>query len=154
MTIRRYACVFPLLLSIGAISICKGQTDNSGQKTAIEIQKSYIDANVPDKPQFESFATRDLEKYFYGTYGLVTVKWEFLRETATQSGAAYPKFYLWTKIYKDSKLINEGATRLAAIEKIRFEITDFVSIAEIKNNTVDIYSIFPSLVCEKIKSKL
>jgi hypothetical protein len=135
---------------------CQGQTkkDSLEQKMFQEIQKSHIDGNVPDQSQFDSLLKRDLEKYFSATFGKVDVKWEFLRDGATQSGVAYPKYYIWTKIYKVDTLISEGAARVAAIEKTNFNVTDFVGVKEIKNNSIDIYTIFPSLVCEKIKSRL
>lgn len=50
-----------------------------------------------------------------------------------------------------------GAIRVAAIEKTRFDETDYVDIKEIKSNSSnskDIYDIFPRPVGEKIKSKL
>lgn len=119
-----------------------------------EIHKSHIDANIPDKNQFDSLLKRDLEVYFSPVYGQVTVNWEFLREGPTQTGVAYPKYYLWVKISKAEKLLDEGAVRMAAIEKTEFEIINYVSIAEIKNKSRDIYLIFPRPVCEKIESRL
>ncbi|HAH23074.1 MAG TPA: hypothetical protein DCL77_04810, partial [Prolixibacteraceae bacterium] len=105
---------------------CNGQYSQSSseQKTLIDIQKSHIDDNVANQAQFDSLMKRDLEKYFSATFGPVSVKWEFLRNGATQSGVAYPKYYLWTKIYNGDKLLNEGAVRVAAIEKTGFGITD------------------------------
>jgi hypothetical protein len=67
---------------------------------------------------------------------------------------SYPKYYLWTKIYKGNKLAHEGASRVEAIDKTMFNVTDFVPVNEIKNSSTDIYSIFPRLVCEKIKTLL
>lgn len=146
--------MFFFLFTIIFLNDCKSQTiNNSEQKAISEIQNSYIDANVPNNNKFDAFLKRDLEKHFFGTYGEVTVKSEFLRDGPTQSGVAYPKYYLWIKIYKDDKLVNEGAVRVEAIEKKRFEITDFVNSEEIKNNSKDIKIVFPRQVCEKIKSR-
>jgi hypothetical protein len=100
--------------------------------------------------QFDSLLKRDLEKYFSTKSKQVVVKWEFLREGPTQIGVAYPKYYLWTKVYTDDKLFKEGAVRVAAIDRTRFDITDFVSIKEINSHSQDIYTIFPRAVCEKI----
>ena len=127
---------------------------NTQVKTLIEIQKYYIDTNVAEQSQFDILMKQDLEKYFSATFGKTTVKWEFLRNGATQSGVAYPKYYLWTKVYRGSKLLSEGAARVAAIDKTSFEVTDFVNIKDIRQKTVDIYSIFPKPVCEKILSYL
>jgi hypothetical protein len=146
---------FFLLLNISFISFCLAQSTNSAeQNAAIEIQKSHIDGNVPDDSHFNAYIKRDLEKYFLKKHGKTTVKWEFLRDGATQSGVSYPKYYLWIKIYKDNKLIDEGATRVAAIDKAKFDVTDYINIEEIKKNSQRIYSVFPVLVCERIKSKI
>jgi hypothetical protein len=91
-------------------------------------------------------------KYEKKTY----IKLEFLREGATQSGVAYPKFYLWVAVY-DSILKNElgqGAIRVAAIEKKHFQITDYLTKEEIIKIPDSIYQVFPKPVCEKIIAKL
>ncbi len=154
MQIRHYVlslCLSGMIL----INISQAQTTNpSDQKVLEGIQKSHIDGNVPKKTKFDTFLKRDLEKHFSSTYGKVSVKWEYLREAPTQSGVAYPKYYLWTKLYNGENMLTEGAVRVAAIEKINFEVTDFVSIEELKNKTKDIYTIFPVPVCEKILSRL
>lgn len=153
---RQYFYTTCFLFSTAFFNSCQGQTKkhNVEQQIFQDLKKSHIDENIPDQSQFDSLLKRDLEKYFSATFGKVEVKWEFLREGATQGGVAYPKYYIWTKIYKDDKLISEGAARVAAIERTNFDVRNFVSMNEIKNSTIDIYTIFPSLVCEKIKSRL
>ncbi|MCF2520882.1 hypothetical protein [Dyadobacter sp. CY351] len=131
-------------------SLEQSQKDSLEQKMFQDVQRSYLEANIPDEVQFDSLLKRDLEKYFSTKSKQVVVKWELLGEGPTQSGVAYPKYYLWTKIYKDGKLLKEGAVRVAAIEKTKFDITDFVSIKEINNHQQDIYTIFPGAVCKKI----
>jgi hypothetical protein len=146
---------FKYLFTIFFMSIfyncyAQNQQDSAQIRMIEDIQKSHVDANIPDQFQFDSLLKRDLEKYFSKKSKPVVVKWELLREVPTQSGVAYPKYYLWTKIYSDDKLSKEGAVRVAAVDKIRFDITDFVSIKEIKNHSQDIYTIFPSAVCDRI----
>lgn len=131
----------------------KSQSTHIEYKIASLIQNSHIDENVPDNKTFDSLLNRDLIFYFSHKYKDATVRSEFLRQGATQSGVAYPKFYLWVKIYQRHRLMNQGAVRVAAIGKKKLEITDFVSISEIKSNSKDIYNIFPAMVCEKIKSQ-
>jgi hypothetical protein len=148
----QYLFTISFIMSMTIKNDCLGQNqqDAGQQKIFQDIQESHLDANIPDQTQFDRLLRRDLEKYFLNKFGVVTVKWEFLREGPTQSGVAYPKYYLWTKIYADDKILEEGAVRVAAMEKTRFEITDFVNINKIKNNVKDLYSIFPKSVCEKI----
>ncbi|MDP9048107.1 MAG: hypothetical protein M3N14_08210 [Bacteroidota bacterium] len=141
-------------LTLVFLENCKSQSTHIEQKTTSALQKSYIEENVPDNKTFDGVLKRDLTSYFSPIYKDATVQSELLRQGATQSGVAYPKFYLWIKIYQHEKLVNQGAVRVAAIEKKKFEVTDFVSILEITNSSKDIYSIFPAMVCEKIKSHL
>lgn len=68
----------------------------------------------------------------------------------TQVGVALPKFYLWTKVFEDEKMIDQGAVRVAAFTKKGFEITSFHSISSIRNNPESILAVFPRQVCEKI----
>ena len=116
---RIYFNILTLGLTIIIFNIGNAQTtkDSINQKVIREIQQSYLDGNTPKKNEFDSLLKRDLEKYFTDIYGLVTVKWEFLRDGPTQSGVSYPKYYLWTKINKGEKLVTEGAIRVAAIDK-------------------------------------
>lgn len=52
--------------------------------------------------------------------------YELLRNGPTQSGVAYPKFYLWLRATNTEKTVIEGAVRVAAIEKKRFDVTNFI----------------------------
>jgi hypothetical protein len=98
---------------------------------------------------------RDLEEYFRKRVKApIKVTYELLRDGPTQTGIAYPKFYVWVKVTRGKKQIDEGAVRLAAIEKKYFDVTDFLSITEIKSNPEAIYKVFPRPVCDKIMAKL
>ncbi len=120
-----------------------------------QIAESHIDGNVPDKSDFDSFMHRDLEVYFKRVTGkLVDIQYEFLRNGPTQTGIAYPKFYLWVKIFENKSLLDQGAVRVAAIEKKRFEITDFIGKGKIEQNPDSIFMVFPRPVCEKINEKI
>ena len=147
---RKYLFNISFFMSFFYSCHAQNQQVTAQQEMIEDIQKSHLDANIPDQFKFDSLLKRDLEKYFSKKSKPVVVKWEFLREVPTQSGVAYPKYYLWTKIYSDDKLSKEGAVRVAAIDGTRFEITDFVSVKEIKNHSQDIYTIFPRTVCERI----
>ncbi len=118
-----------------------------------DIAQSHISGNSPDKSDFDHKLKRDLESYFSATMSnSVSIEFEYLREGATQSGVSYPKYYLWVTIFDDDKKKDDGAIRVAAIEKTRFEVTDFLSRGKINEN--NIYSVFPAPVCERIKEIL
>jgi hypothetical protein len=106
----------------------------SGQ-TMQDLQSAHIAANVPVGADFEAFLVRDLTAYFVGQ-GLPapTVTYELLRDGPTQSGVAYPKYYVWAKAVGSDGTVVEGAARTAAIERTRFEITDFVTRQAIMAN--------------------
>lgn len=128
---------------------------SQAQRIIDQVAGSHIEGNVPSKSDFDSFMRRDLASYFKSMTGkAVEIQYEFLRDGPTQTGVAYPKFYLWVKLFENNTIINQGAIRVAAIEKIRFEVTDFLGKDEITMNPEAIYSIFPRPVCDRIRDKM
>lgn len=126
----------------------------NGEEFKIEVQndKTLFYTSVPDMPIIEKSLNRDLEIYFKEKYKKeVRVQSEFLRKGATQSGIAFPKYYLWVKIYDGPQEIDRGAVRVANTDAYKFSVTDFVTRNEIMKDPNHIYSIFPAPVCEKIK---
>ena len=119
------------------------------------IQQSHIEANLPETfEEFQMILERDLKSYFSEKFGsAVIVKYDLLRRAATQSGVAYPKFYVWISIHNSEIIIDSGAVRVAAIEKVRIEVTDFVSQKEILKNPKSIESIFPRALCGNIRNR-
>ena len=91
------------------------------------IAESHIKGNVPPQSRFDRYLRRDLTAYFTRSTGKkVTVQYEFLREGPTQTGIAYPKYYLWVTVHTGTKLVDEGAARAAAIDRRRFEVTHYL----------------------------
>ena len=120
-----------------------------------EIQRSHIEANVPSPDAFDRLLTRDLEAYFKANTGkLIRVKHELLRDGPTQSGVAYPKFYLWVQASEGKRVAEQGAIRVAAVERKEFQVTDFLAEADIRANPAALNKVFPAAVSERIKSKL
>lgn len=119
------------------------------------IAELHIRANVPDQKNFDKFLKRDLERYFKDTKKkTVTVEYELLRKGPTQSGIAYPKFYAWVTIRDEGTVDDEGAVRVAAVEKNRFDVTDFVSKADIERSPMTVDRIFPKAVADTIRERL
>ena len=120
-----------------------------------DIQRSHIEANVPPAADFTHILQRDLDSHFTKTRGKTArVEYEMLRDGPTQSGVAYPKFYVWVRVYEGRSVVDRGAVRLAAIDRREFQVTDFVSERAIWADPQAIYQVFPAPVCEKINSKL
>ena len=119
------------------------------------ITQTHIDNDVPDEKDFDSFLKRDLAKYFKKTTGQdVVVEYELLRKEPTESGTSFPKFYAWIKIKEQAVIIEEGAVRISAVEKEKFEITHYLEQAEIERDEKRIYQIFPKPIADKIRAKI
>ena len=54
----------------------------------------------------------------------------------------------------DGSPVEEGAVRLAAMEKKRFGVYDYVSRDEIERDVAKLNQLFPAPVADKIKEKL
>jgi hypothetical protein len=116
---------------------------------------SHVDANVPSAENFARLLHRDLAAYFSSQGSdVVSVEHEMLREVATQSGTAYPRFYVWVRATDQSGGLREGAARLAAIDKTKFEVTDYLTKESLLANPASMSAVFPQHVCEKIREKL
>lgn len=113
------------------------------------IANSHVAENVPASSQFSSLLARDLQSYFQAP----RVDFEPLRQGPTQSGASYPKYYLWVQVRDSSGgLTSEGAVRVAAIGQVRFEVTDFLSAQKIRTTPTAAEQVFPRPLIEKILS--
>jgi hypothetical protein len=77
-----------------------------------------------------------------------------LRDEPTQTGTAFPKFYLWVWITRPSGAIDEGAVRVAAINRTHFEVTHFVPDEAVRSNPDEIANIFPPPVADKIAARV
>ncbi len=117
------------------------------------VQSSHIEANVPSSETFEPLLRRDLIAYFARSDSSVTsVEFKLLRNGPTQSGVAYPKYYLWVKAFAGSRPKEEGAIRVAAVNRERFEVTDFLSKAKVQSAPSEVGAIFPAALVPSIVS--
>lgn len=137
------ACLMCFALSVG----CRSQNVMS------DIAKSHIEANVPKGKLFDEYLRRDLKSYFCADAQNCRVEYEFLRDGPTQTGIAYPKYYLWAKCFKGSSIATEGAVRVAAVERKNFDVTNFLSREEISESPSQVASIFPAPLVDKIVQK-
>ena len=53
-----------------------------------------------------------------------------------------------------ARLLEDGAVKVAAIEKKRFEVLNFLARADIERDMERVYQIFPRPVADKIKEKI
>ena len=117
------------------------------------LAQSHIDANVPDAKAFGTLMERDLRVYFekaLDTKEKIHVQYQLLREGPTQTGIAYPKFYVWAKILSGNRILTEGAVRVAAVDRKQFNVTDFLGKDQIAAEPEKVKSVFPTALNEKI----
>ena len=134
-----------------AVACVTGACQSLGDAVSI----SHIEANVPADQDFDNFLKRDLEKYFQEVKKRsVVVDYELLRKGPTQSGTAFPKFYAWVIVKEDGTVIEDGAVKVAAMEKKQFAVYDYLSRSEIESDVENLYRVFPAAVADKIKEKL
>lgn len=121
---------------------------------ARELQASHIAANVPDADDFMPFLRRDLIANLKATgVDATQLDIDFLRNGPTQSGVAYPKFYIWIVASRARGTLIQGAVRVAAIEKQRFEVTDLMSAEQIRAHPEQVGAVFPAPLVASIKER-
>ena len=122
---------------------------------ADQIRESHVDGNVPSSGDVDRLLQRDLNAFFAGRLPAGgNVRYEFLRKAPTQTGVAYPKFYLWVWLPAPDGGTLQGAVRIAAINQQRYEVTDFLSEADIRRDPGRTRRVFPAVVCERIAARL
>lgn len=116
------------------------------------IQLSHIGANVPDAVNFDGILKRDLLAYFKAS-GLPTVdlvEFKLLRDAPTQSGVSYPKYYAWVKVLSSGSILQQGAVRVAAVDKVRFDVTTFISKGQALQERSSVEKVFPAALIPRI----
>lgn len=142
------------LLAITGLIILGGCHLLPGSSPLDEVARSHVEGNAPPVG-FDKIMKRDLTAYFQKSKGKgVTIDHQYLRIGATQSGVSYPKYYLWVNVYRNKKLVDAGAVRVAGVEQTHFEVTNFLSKSQIKKYPQQIDSVFPQPVCERIRQKV
>src|ERR1700722_12718152 len=111
------------------------------------VAQSHIDANVPDAASFDTLMQRDLSAYFEKTLetsGKIHVDYQLLRKGPTQTGISYPKFYVWAKVSSGSRVVTEGAVRVAAVDGALFTVTNFIGKDQILAEPEKVNTVFPT----------
>lgn len=125
---------------------------DKAEGTTREAFRSHIIGNVPRPSDFDVFMKRDLRAYFSRPDSeRPDVSYELLRDGPTQTGISYPKFYVWVQV--KSAPPRRGAARVAAIEKERFEVLQYVDQTEIADVPAQLQSIFPPDVARAIEKR-
>jgi hypothetical protein len=123
------------------------------QDPMTSLANSHVEANAPKGGEFDESLRRDLKSYFCKGVKDCRVEYEYLREGATESGVAYPKYYLWVKCFEKDKLRTEGAARVSAIEQKTFDVTNFLQAEDIAATPEIVGNTFPIALVDKIVRK-
>ena len=146
-----------LAFACTVIAAAATSEDNSAEQAeaiAREVQRSHIEGNVPPPADFDRFLARDLAAYFSRAgQPPPRINYELLRDEPTQSGVSYPKYYIWVRV-TDSGVTKQGAARIAAIARSRFEVTHFVESSEIERAPSQLQMLFPPAVAARIEEKI
>lgn len=138
-----------------AVALVVALSGCDGHVGEVEVRFSDAAAHVPPPAEFDALMVRDLTAHFRAAYGEnVTVRYELLREEPTQTGISFPKYYAWVTMRRQSGAVEEGAARIAAIDRTRFEVTDFISAADARARPEELSSVFPAPVVEKIDGRV
>ena len=153
MTIR--ALLAPMaLLCVAATGWAAGQQASTAdmERVMAEVQASHITGNVPPDASFSLLLERDVRAYLLANrLPSKNVEIELLRKGPTQSGISYPKYYVWIRAADEAGRHVEGVMRVAAIDRIRFDITDFTPAASIRSDPVSLDAIYPARLIPAIR---
>lgn len=136
-----------LLLSLCLVTGCNAQSP------VADLAQSHIDGNVPDAKVFDEYMRRDLAIALCPSKTSCNIQYELLRKEPTQTGVAYPKFYVWVKATSAKGETIEGAARLAATQKQQFYLTNFLSSEQIRTSPHKVNDLFPAALAGKILDK-
>ena len=152
LRVRLVAYVAMAAILVGLNSRADDIPPEQAEAMIRELLQSHIDANVPQPSDFDLFMKRDLRAYFSRPDSAVReVFYELLRDGPTQTGIAFPKFYVWVRI--EGVPPRQGAARVAAIERQRFEVLQFVEKTQIAEDPAQLRSIFPPDVALAIEKR-
>ncbi len=136
-----------------ALAVCAFAVSCRSQDAMDKIAASHIEGNAPKSEVFDRYLKRDLKSYFCAQGKDCVIEYELLRDSPTQTGIAYPKYYVWVKYSKKNTTTSEGAVRVAAREQTEFDVTDFLSREEILASPSRVTTIFPAALADKIVKK-
>ncbi|MBN8540156.1 MAG: hypothetical protein J0L82_07205 [Deltaproteobacteria bacterium] len=119
----------------------------------LTVKRSHIEGNVPEEG-FELLLNRELSTHFSNELQRSDLKVDFklLRKLPTQTGIAFPKFYCWIVVRDlEGKIITSGAARVAAIDKVEFDVTDYLDRERVNSSPESVEYVFPAPLVEKIR---
>lgn len=122
------------------------------ERMVADLQASHVSANIPPDATFMALLQRDFRAYLVANrLPSESLETEPLQKGPTQSGDSYPKYYIKIRAVDEAGRRSEGAMRVAAVDRVRFEITDFTPAASIRSNPTSLAAIYPALLIPVIR---
>ncbi|MGD9683605.1 MAG: hypothetical protein AB7W16_20765 [Candidatus Obscuribacterales bacterium] len=108
----------------------------------------------------QSYMIRDLEQYFSQKLGPpIKIKAQLLRSAPTKTFTSFPKYFAWLKIYRENKLLSEGAVSFSDLsdpslsqDVPSISIQQYLDIRTIKLTPKLVALEFPKPLCNRIFS--
>ena len=143
-----------ILPALAFAAALQGLPSGDPARLGRDLQLDYIAANVPAHKDFERFLERDIIAYFISRgVKQPSIKIDLLRPNATQSGLSNPKYYLWVLVSSSGVQKSSGALRVEAIEKARFNVTDFIPREEVSSEPDRLSAVFPAALIREIMER-
>ncbi len=138
---------FAYIMRSGAYSAI-GDTKNSledRKRFLTSARNTSIARNNPSAEDFSKLLKRDLDRYFSKVLAKkAQVDFEEIRSTTVPAIVfGLPRTYYWLRITVNGKLVDQGAACLLGVQRERFLVHKFASIAEIRKNPRTIDSTCP-----------
>lgn len=146
--------VLAAICGLVVVAAVKGLPGLTSARGVADLQAEHVSHNAPRPTRFNAALQRDLEAHFAGQgHSGASVTYQLLRDGPTQTGIAWPKYYLWVEVESADAGFLAGAARVAAIEGEGFLITRFVSKQEIVAAPDRLSGIFPTALVPDIRAR-
>jgi len=109
--------------------------------------------NVPDKTVFDKELKIELDTKYSNQNGKkLTLDWELLSNKPLKKQNSYPEYFVWIKMNKDNKVVNQGLVKLIVKEK-KFHSIAFMNDQRIQAAPNDARREFPLEILDRIDNK-
>jgi hypothetical protein len=148
-----FACTPVLLVALVATTAFSLEPIQ-GPPEKRDAQKSHLQASIPADADFDRLMLEALTRYFTKSAEAPTpLRYELLRKGATLAGVSSPKYYAWITLGDPAAGVG-GAVRLAAKDGNRFEVMNYFTTDQIRENPAALESVFPKSVIASIQKRV
>jgi hypothetical protein len=119
-----------------------------------QIAESHVSGNVPPEAEFMNFLQRDVRAYLIANRRPSrNLEIDLLRKGPTQTGIAYPKYYVWIRAADGPDSVVEGAMQVSAVARVRFLVSNFTLASAIRNDPASLSAVYPAVLIPTIRKR-